>query len=128
MAKTTVPPADWKSFKLLLPSAIVQRLDDLRQELDYDSTAQVMQEAIEWYLRVRRVAMAESLASLTPRLREVLRLIGEGLSTKQIAIELGISVKTVEMHRTRLMKALNVRGIAGLVRFAIRTGIVRLDD
>ena len=107
---------------------MVQQLDNLRQELDYDSTNQVAQEAIEWYLRVRRVPIAQALAGLTPRLREVLQLVGEGLSTKQIAGKLGLSVKTVEMHRTHLTKTLNIRGVAGLVRFAIRTGIVRLDD
>jgi DNA-binding NarL/FixJ family response regulator len=128
ISKKTVPAADSKSVTLLLPAALVQRLDELRKELDYKSTTQVAWEAIEWYLRVRRVPLAQALAGLTPRLREVLQFIGEGLSTKQIAAQLDISVKTVEMHRTHLMKALNIRGVAGLVRFAIRTGLVRLDD
>jgi DNA-binding NarL/FixJ family response regulator len=61
---------------------------------------------------------------LTPRQREVLRLIAEGLPTKAIARKLGISAKTVEVHRTQLMDRLDIHEIAGLVRYAIRTGLV----
>ncbi len=64
---------------------------------------------------------------LTQRQREVLQLIAEGRSTKQIAQRLGISVKTVETHRSELMERLGIHGIAGLVRYAIRAGIVRPD-
>ena len=64
---------------------------------------------------------------LTQRQREVLQLIAEGRSTKQIAQRLGISIKTVETHRTELMERLGIHGIAGLVRYAIRAGIVRPD-
>jgi RNA polymerase sigma factor (sigma-70 family) len=128
MSKKTGPPSDLKRLSLLLPAAMVQRLEDLRQDLDYESTHQVVQEAIEWYLRVRSVPMAQALAGLKPRPREVLQLVGDGLSTKQIAARLGLSVKTVEMHRTHLMKTLDIHGVAGLVSFAIRTGIVRFDD
>jgi DNA-binding NarL/FixJ family response regulator len=59
---------------------------------------------------------------LTPRERQVLQLVGEGKSTKQIAEVLHISVKTAEFHRGRLMKKLNVHDTANLVRFAIREG------
>jgi DNA-binding NarL/FixJ family response regulator len=65
---------------------------------------------------------------LTQRQREVLQLIAEGRSTKQIAQRLGISVKTVETHRSELMERLGIHGIAGLVRYAIRAGIVRPDS
>lgn len=65
---------------------------------------------------------------LTPRQREVLTLIAEGYSTKDIARTLGISVKTVETHRAQLMERLGIHDIASLVRYAIRTGIVKLDD
>jgi len=64
---------------------------------------------------------------LTPRQREVLTLISEGYSTKDIAGTLGISVKTVETHRAQLMERLGIHDVAGLVRYAIRTGIVKLD-
>jgi DNA-binding NarL/FixJ family response regulator len=61
---------------------------------------------------------------LTPRQSEVLQLIAEGRTTKQIAHLLNISIKTAETHRTRLMEQLNIHDVAGLVRYAIRLGIV----
>jgi len=62
---------------------------------------------------------------LTPRQREVLQLIAEGLSGKEIAARLNLSPKTVEAHRTELMERLGIHGVAGLVRYAIRVGLVR---
>lgn len=61
-------------------------------------------------------------SQLTPREKQVLTLVGEGKSTKQIAEALHISVKTAEFHRGRLMKKLNVHDTANLVRYAIREG------
>ena len=66
--------------------------------------------------------------SLTPRQSEILKLIANGKSTKQIALDLKISVKTVETHRSLLMKRLKVRDVAGLVRYAVRTGLVDLQS
>ena len=63
-------------------------------------------------------------ADITARQREILQLIAEGLSTKEIATELGISDKTVETHRARLMCRLGIRKASSLVRYAIREGIV----
>ena len=62
---------------------------------------------------------------LTPRERQVLQLIAEGKSTKDAASLLGISVKTAESHRTRLMHKLDIHETASLVRYAIRQGIVQ---
>lgn len=62
---------------------------------------------------------------LTARQREILQLIAEGQSTKQIAALLGVSVKTVESHRADLMTRLGIRDLAGLVRYAIREGLVQ---
>ena len=62
--------------------------------------------------------------SLTSRQREVLKLVAEGSSTKRIAIQLNLSVKTVDTHRTNLMNQLGIHDLAGLVRYAIRNGIV----
>lgn len=64
---------------------------------------------------------------LTPRQREVLQLIAEGNSTKEIAIILDMSLKTAETHRTNLMERLNIHDVAGLVRYAIRMGIVSTE-
>lgn len=65
------------------------------------------------------------LRELTPRQLEVLRLVAEGLSTRDVAEALGISVKTVETHRTALMKRLDVHAVVALVRYAIRVKLVR---
>jgi DNA-binding CsgD family transcriptional regulator len=58
------------------------------------------------------------------REREVLQLIAEGHRTKQVAVRLGISIKTAESHRTRIMAKLDIHETAGLVRYAIRNGLV----
>jgi DNA-binding NarL/FixJ family response regulator len=62
---------------------------------------------------------------LSPREREVLQLIAEGKATKDIAGLLGVSVKTIESHRVRLMEKLDIRQTAGLVRYAIRRGLIQ---
>jgi DNA-binding NarL/FixJ family response regulator len=67
------------------------------------------------------------LANLTPRQREILTLIAEGHSTKDIARRLNISVKTVESHRAQLMERLDIHDVAGLVRYAIRKGLVKVE-
>lgn len=69
----------------------------------------------------------DSLDKLTQRQREVLQLIAEGCSTKDIAIRLHLSKKTVETHRAALMDRLGIHDVAGLVRFAIRKGLVSAD-
>ncbi|MDZ8051707.1 MAG: response regulator [Aulosira sp. ZfuVER01] len=69
-----------------------------------------------------------SLEQLTSRQREILQLIAEGRSTKEIAELLYISVKTVETHRMQLMKRLDIHDVAGLVRYAIRMGLVISDS
>jgi DNA-binding NarL/FixJ family response regulator len=67
------------------------------------------------------------LASLSPRQTEVLRLIAEGHTTKQIAQRLEISVKTVETHRAQLMERLGIHDVVGLVRYAIVVGLIKVE-
>jgi DNA-binding NarL/FixJ family response regulator len=64
---------------------------------------------------------------LTSRQREILQLVAEGKSTKEIAQLLDLSVKTVETHRGQIMDRLGIRDLAGLVRYAVRTGLVSPD-
>ena len=64
--------------------------------------------------------------TLTPRLREMLKLIGEGTSTKEIAGILGVSQNTAKLYRSRIMAKLDIHDTAGLVRYAIRRGLVAL--
>jgi len=64
---------------------------------------------------------------LTPRQREILQLVAEGKSTKEIAQALDLSTKTVETHRAQLMDRLDIHDVAGLVRYAIRAGLVSAE-
>jgi DNA-binding NarL/FixJ family response regulator len=64
---------------------------------------------------------------LTPREREVLQLIAEGNTTKEIASALQVSVKTIETHRQQMMEKLNIRSVAELTKYAIREGLTSLD-
>ena len=73
-------------------------------------------------------ADAQAQERLTARQREILQLIAEGRTTKQIAQVLTLSAKTVEMHRAQLMERLDIHDVAGLVRYALRTGIISGDS
>ncbi|WP_404937423.1 response regulator transcription factor [Pseudomonas sp. JDS08PS003] len=66
--------------------------------------------------------------NLTARQLEILRLIVRGKSTREIALGLGLSIKTVETHRSQIMKRLQIFDVAGLVLFAVRERIISLDD
>jgi two-component system, NarL family, nitrate/nitrite response regulator NarL len=76
---------------------------------------------------VNRSGSGDPFAQLTSREREVLVLIAEGRSNKEIASQLGIGVRTIETHRERIMRRLNIHSVAGLTRFAIANGLVSLD-
>jgi DNA-binding NarL/FixJ family response regulator len=80
----------------------------------------------EYVQRVSREP--NSLEQLTLRHREILQLIAEGQTTKEIAQTLDLSVKTVETYRTQLMDRLDIHDIAGLVRYAIRMGLITPDN
>jgi DNA-binding NarL/FixJ family response regulator len=75
----------------------------------------------------RAAAGGSSLDGLTPRQREVLQLVAEGRSTKEIAFALEVSVKTVETHRAALMERLGIRDTASLVVYAVRNGLVSAE-
>jgi DNA-binding NarL/FixJ family response regulator len=74
-----------------------------------------------------RQSNLDELGSLTAREREILQLIAESYSTKEIAAKLQVSVKTAENHRTNLMKKLNLHDVASLTRFAIEHGLTNLQ-
>jgi two-component system, NarL family, response regulator NreC len=77
---------------------------------------------VDAYLNKRSAASEP----LTDRERQVLQLVAEGRSTKEVALELGIGFKTAESHRTRIMHKLDIHNTAGLVRYAIRRGLARI--
>jgi DNA-binding NarL/FixJ family response regulator len=85
----------------------------------------VSRQVVEGY--VQRVGGETVADVLTARQREVLRLVAGGKSTKEIAFDLNLSVKTVETHRAQIMERLGIRDVAGLVRYALRTGLVPPD-
>jgi DNA-binding NarL/FixJ family response regulator len=85
----------------------------------------VSRQVVEGY--VQRVGGEAAAEVLTARQREVLRLVAGGKSTKEIAYDLTLSVKTVETHRAQIMERLGIRDVAGLVRYALRTGLVPPD-
>jgi len=86
----------------------------------------VSKQLVDDYAR-RLGPQASPAEQLTPRQREILQLIAEGKSTKDIAITLNVSVKTVETHRKDLMDRLGIYDVPGLVRFAIRVGIIKAE-
>jgi DNA-binding NarL/FixJ family response regulator len=69
-----------------------------------------------------------AFARLSPREREVLQLMSEGRATKEIATDLGVSVKTIETHRRQLMEKLNLYSVAELTKYAVREGLTTLDN
>lgn len=84
---------------------------------------QVSRHVIDRYLE-RQQHMETPFDLLTPRQREILQMIAEGATTRDIARRLKLSVKTVDTHRTQLMDRLDIHDVAGLVRYAVRTGLV----
>ncbi|PWU19348.1 MAG: hypothetical protein C5B50_06765 [Verrucomicrobia bacterium] len=67
-------------------------------------------------------------AAITPRERDVLVCIAEGLANKEIAARLGLGVRTIEAHRDRICRKLNIHGVAGLTVFALRNNLISLDN
>jgi DNA-binding NarL/FixJ family response regulator len=76
---------------------------------------------------LRRTPDSESIDILSSRQREILQAIAEGRTTREIAELLSISPKTVETHRSQLMQKLEIRDVPGLVRYAIRHGLISVD-
>ncbi len=90
-------------------------------------TPAVAKYAVEAY-RNTSGESSSPLARLSARQREILQLIAEGCTTKDIAQRLNLSVKTVETHRAQLMERLEIHDVPGLVRLAIRVGLVQADS
>lgn len=86
----------------------------------------ISKQVVERYARAAATE-PDPLAGLTARQREILQLVAEGKSSKEIAAMLKLSIKTVESHRGQIMERLGVHDVTGLVRFAIRVGLVSPD-
>jgi DNA-binding NarL/FixJ family response regulator len=89
-------------------------------------TSHVSEMVLEGYLkgRVTQEELGTSGWALTAREREIVQLLAEGKSNKEVAAALSISVKTVETHRTNIMRKLNLHSLSDLVRYAIRNAII----
>lgn len=142
----------WPDVRVLILS-MHQNEEYVRQALRHGASAYILKDAapLELELAIQAVMRGETYLSpavstgvvsdyvlrlrgdekqagqLTPRQREVLQLVAEGYSTKEIARRLDLSVKTVDTHRTQLMKQLDIHEVAGLVRYALRTGLISAD-
>jgi DNA-binding NarL/FixJ family response regulator len=89
-------------------------------------TSKVAQMMLDGYLRPHEEHETPDQHILTPREREVIQLVAEGKTTKEIATALSLSVKTAETHRTNLMRKLDLHSIADLTLYAVRNGIVQI--
>jgi DNA-binding NarL/FixJ family response regulator len=102
----------------------LQRVADGEVYLSHEISARLRNR-----LPLDQIARARSpVERLSERQREILQLIAEGQTTKEIALTLQLSAKTVEYHRMQLMQRLNIFDIPGLVRFALRTGLVSQES
>jgi DNA-binding NarL/FixJ family response regulator len=102
--------------------AAVEALQDRRTFF----TSKVAQMMLDGYLRPHEGHDTPDQHILTPREREVIQLVAEGKTTKEIATALSLSVKTAETHRTNLMRKLDLHSIADLTLYAVRNGIVQI--
>lgn len=91
-------------------------------------TPAITRSVLETALESHKPELRLSVGNLTSRQREVLQLIGEGKSTKDIATLLNVSVKTIEFHKGRLMEQLEVHSTAELIKFAIAEGLVAVES
>jgi DNA-binding NarL/FixJ family response regulator len=89
-------------------------------------TPAVSKHVVESYIR-RFGGETSQRERLTARQREILQLVAEGNTTKEIALQLHLSSKTVETYRAQLMEQLDIHDVAGLVRYALRIGLISLD-
>ena len=99
---------------------LVHAIRDVSKNLTFLSSG-ISQVVVEAFLSKGEM----SAAALTSREMQVLQLVAEGKSTKEVAALLGISFKTAESHRTRIMEKLDIHETAGLVRYAIRRGLIQ---
>jgi len=113
-------------FKSDLSSDLVSAVEALSQHRNF-FTSKVAQMMYQDYVKRKPSAGVEgSPRPLTGRQREVLRLLAEGKSNKEVAAALGISVKTVETHRAKVMRNLQLHSFSELVRYAVRGGLLKL--
>jgi DNA-binding NarL/FixJ family response regulator len=110
-------------------SDLINAVDALRRNQTF-FTPKVAEMVLDGYLSKKSAKLQEqdgpTVASrLTPRQREILQLLAEGKSSKEVAVALGLSVKTAETHRANIMSRLNCHSVSDLVRYAIRNQVIQ---
>jgi DNA-binding NarL/FixJ family response regulator len=104
---------------------LIAAVESLRRHKPF-LTSKVTEFVLDDYLRRADVSAAEMPHSaLTPREREIIQLLAEGKTNKEVAVALGVSVKTIESHRANIMRKLHLQSLSDLVRYAIRNKIVQ---
>ena len=88
-------------------------------------SAKVSEAVLDGYLKAGREESSTTTEPLTPREREIVQLLAEGKSNKEVADTLGISTKTIETHRATIMRKLELKSFAEMVRYAIRNNIIQ---
>jgi DNA-binding NarL/FixJ family response regulator len=109
------------------PTELVQAVREVRAGRRYLSRG-LSERAIDAYAEKAQAAPADAYETLTTREREVLQLAAESSSASEIAARLGISPRTVETHRENLMRKLGLKSQTDLIRYALRRGILPLED
>src|SRR6478736_2733446 len=106
---------------------LVVAIEALRRDKTY-FTSKVAAMVLEGYLKggTKAAPVAVGRDRLTPREREVVQLLAEGKSTKEVAVALGLSVKTAETHRSNIMRKLQLHSVSDLVMYAVRNNIVHV--
>jgi DNA-binding NarL/FixJ family response regulator len=108
---------------------LVAAVEALRRDKTY-FTSKVAAMVLEGYLKNGTPGTpqpaAPSRTRLTPREREIVQLLAEGKSTKEVAVALGLSVKTAETHRSNIMRKLELHSVSDLVLYAVRNNIVHV--
>jgi DNA-binding NarL/FixJ family response regulator len=103
---------------------LIIAVDSLRRHKPY-LTGTITEFMLDDFVRREDAALDDSIVVVTAREREVIQLVAEGRSSKEVASTLGISVKTVEAHRANIMRKLRLHTVSDLVRYAIRNKIVQ---
>lgn len=106
---------------------LVNAVEAIRLNKTY-FTARVAQMVLDGYLDKKPKAASDNelpASRLTPRQREIVQLLAEGKSSKEVAVALGLSVKTAETHRANIMRRLDCHSVSELVRYAIRNNIIQ---
>ena len=109
------------------PSELIAAIESVHKGEAHFSK-KVSQTVLNEYVKTARTKNKKGGTDLSQRESEVLTLIAEGFSNKEIASKLFVSVRTVETHRERIIRKLDIHTVAGLTRYALMKGIVKLDQ